>query len=177
MWKHTRCTSSRSKQPVSTVLSYQIQVPLGWFPNCPAAVSYQYRQLYALALRVLRSTPSVNMIIAIAFVCFAFGFLTAIVVASNPTKSRKDVVGLSDWLRVLRNDVSSVIDSNCGNQQPSTEMVAGANKEDGGLLSKYVPACWCNTVWSSDTVPESRSKRRMAQTAGKASPIKTLRLP
>jgi len=116
------------------------------------------------------------MIITIAFVCFAFGFLAAIVVASNPKKSKKDVVGLSDWLRVMRNDVSSVIDSKCGNQQPSTKMVADTNKEDGGLLSKYVPACWCNTVWSTDAVPESKSKRRMAQTAGKASLIRTLRL-
>ena len=132
---------------------------------------------YCLAYRALNNTASVRMIIAIALVCFAVGFLAAIVVASNPTRSRKDVVGLSDWLRVVRSDVSSMINSNCWQQQLSTRVVPVANEEDAGLLSKYVPGYLCHPVWSTNIVIENKSKHRTVKTAGKDSPIRTSRLP
>ena len=77
------------------------------------------------------------MIIAIAFGCFAIGFLAAVAVASNPRKSRGDVVGLWNGLRLVRNDASRNIGNNNGEQLLPATVDQKVSEQDGGLLTKY----------------------------------------
>lgn len=76
------------------------------------------------------------MIIAIAFVCFAFGFLAAIAVATNPGKSKSDVAGLWNFLRLMRKNVSCILDKNNAEQLLPAPAEQTVKEKDGGLLSK-----------------------------------------
>lgn len=83
------------------------------------------------------------MIIALAFVCFAFGFVAAIAVASDPKWPKSGVVGLWNGLRLLRNDVSCIIGKGYGKELLPTSV--GQKPSDGnvGLLTKYaLPTCY-----------------------------------